>query len=346
MAITWFVPGNYPPTTGAIVYDGKIAAELSARGQTISFVPIAGRHTWPDDAARHSAAHCLKAAQTTGGQLVIDGFCLYAFADLGAELKAAGAIGMIHHPMSFEPDLTAAQHAFYAATEASLLPLLTRIAVPSDAVAAQLATLPAVSADKVTVITPGLPDAPRSRGTEGAGCHLLAVASPIPRKGYETVLRALQPLQDLDWRLTICGDRTIDPAHSATLQALAEEPGLAGRITFTGPCAPADFESLWAGADIFVSGSSYEGYGMAVAEAVRRGLPLAVTKGAATPDVIPAGGSVVVDVGDAMQLSKGLRRLIFDRAVRQSLSDAAWAAGRRLPSWADQAGRFATLLDR
>ncbi|MCB8880453.1 glycosyltransferase family 4 protein [Acidisoma cellulosilytica] len=346
MAVTWFVPGNYPPTTGAIVYDTKIGAELSAQGHAVSFVPIEGQHTWPDDPARQSAADCLKAASATGDRLVIDGFCLYAFADLAAELQAAEAIGMIHHPMSFEPHLSPEQRAFYAATEASLLPLLARIAVPSDAVAGQLATLPGLPAAQVTVITPGLPLAERSRGSEGAGCHLLAIATLIPRKGYETVLKALQPLQDLDWHLTICGDQTIDPAHTAALQALAQAPGLAGRVTFTGPCAPAAFEALWQSADIFVSGSSYEGYGMAVAEAVRRGLPLAITKGAATPDVIPDGGSIIAEPGDTVQLSKGLRRLIFDRAARQHLSDAAWAAGRELPSWADQAGLFAKLLDR
>lgn len=345
MAVTWFVPGNFPPTTGAIVYDSKLGAGLSAHGHAVEFIAVAGQHSLPDDAARRSAADGLKAASMSGHRLVIDGFCLYAFADVAAELQAAGAIGMIHHPMSFEPHLSPDQHAFYAAIEAKLLPLLARIAVPSDAVAGQLATIPGLAADAITVITPGLPDAPRSRGSEGAGCHLMAVATLIPRKGYETVLKALQPLQDLDWRLTICGDETVDPAHAAMLHALAAQPGLAGRVTFTGPCEPDRFEALWQSADIFVSGSSYEGYGMAVAEAVRRGLPLAVTKGAAAPEVIPEGGSVIAEPGDAVQLSKGLRRLIFDRAAREGLSDAAWAAGRHLPSWTGQAARFAKLLD-
>lgn len=345
MAVTWFVPGNYPPTTGAIVFDTKLGAELAASGRDVSFVPIGGQHPWPDDQARESAASSLAAARAAGGRLVIDGFCLYAFADLAAELQAAGAIGMIHHPMSFEPNLSNAQRHFYATAEVRLLPLLARIAVPSDAVASQIASLPGIDAGGLIVITPGLPDAPRSKGSAGAGCHLLGIASLIPRKGFDTVLKALQPLQDLDWKLTICGDQTIDPAHSAMLHALSETPGLAGRVTFTGPCAPAEFEALWQSADIFVSGSSYEGYGMAVAEAVRRGLPLAVTKGAAAPAVIPEGASVIVEPGDAVQLSKGLRRLIFDPAVRRILGDAAWEAGRALPSWTAQAKRFACLLE-
>jgi glycosyltransferase involved in cell wall biosynthesis len=345
MALTWFVPGNFPPTTGAIVFDTKLGAALSAMGHAVSITPLGGAHPWPDGEARVSAEKGLAAAlRISGESIVIDGFCLYAFAGLAEELESAGAICMVHHPMSHEPQLSAAEREGYAAVERALLPHLAHIVVPSEAVRAQLASIPGLPADRVTVITPGLPDAPRSSGSGDSGCHLLAIASLIPRKGFDTVLNALQPLSDLDWRLTICGDQTIDPDHSAMLHALASGPGLSGRVTFTGPCTAAELEVLWQSADIFVSGSQYEGYGMAVAEAVRRGLPLAVTKGAAAPEVIPLAGSVVVETGDALQLSKGLRRLIFDRAARLALADAAWEAGRKLPTWESQARRFASLL--
>jgi glycosyltransferase involved in cell wall biosynthesis len=246
--------------------------------------------------------------------------------------------------MSCEPLLSEVERERYAAIERSLLPRLAHVVVPSEAVRAQLVSVPGLAADRLSVITPGLPDAPRSMGSGGSGCHLLAVASLIPRKGFDTVLKALQPLSDLDWRLTICGDETVDPEHSAILHALAATPGLAGRVTFAGACAADQLEVLWQSADIFVSGSHYEGYGMAVAEAVHRGLPLAVTKGAAAPEVIPASGSIVVEPGDASQFSKALRRLIFDREVRLALANAAWEAGRGLPTWHAQAQRFAALL--
>ena len=83
---------------------------------------------------------------------------------------------------------------------------------------------------------------------------------------------------------------------------------------------------------------------MAVAEAVRRGLPLAVTKEAAAAEVIPAEGSVIVETGDYVQLSKGLRRLVFSAPLRRTLADAAWQAGCAFPTWAEQGRRFAELL--
>jgi len=50
-----------------------------------------------------------------------------------------------------------------------------------------------------------------------------------------------------------------------------------------------------------------------------------------------------VPPGDHVQLSKALRRLVFSEPLRRALSDAAWLAGRALPSWQDQANRFVDL---
>ena len=268
MDVTWFVPGNFPPTTGAIVFDTRLAEALGRLGERITLLPIAGHHPAPDDAARQ-AASCI-AASLPAGRIVIDGFCLYAFAGEAARLEGRAVIGMIHHPMSQEPQLPEAARASFLAAERALLPRLGHAVVPSEAVRSQLVEAVGLPAAMITVITPGIPDAPRSAGSGGPGCHLLAVASLIPRKGHDTVLRALQGLPDLDWRLTICGDATIDQAHAAALRQLAQEPGLAGRVTFAGTRTAGEMEALWQSADLFVSASCFEGYGMAVAEAVRQ----------------------------------------------------------------------------
>jgi glycosyltransferase involved in cell wall biosynthesis len=345
-ALTFFVPGCFPPTTGAIVFDTRLAAELRALGHAVTFVPVAGQHPWPDGAARASAAELWQAHRPThpDDRAVIDGFCLYAFDGLEERLHEARAITMFHHPMSLEPQLSVPEQSAYAEIEQRLLPSLARIVVPSEAGRAQLRAAMALPAEAIAVVAPGIPDPGRSTGSGGRACHLLAVGSLIPRKGHDTVLRALASLSDLAWRLTICGDPGIDPAHAAALRAAAEAPGLTGRVTFPGACSPEDMDSLWRSADLFVSGSCFEGYGMAVAEAVRRGLPLAVTSGAAVPDVIPPEASVIVEPGDHVQLSKGLRRLIFGAPLRRELADAAWRAGRAFPSWADQGRCFAALL--
>lgn len=346
MTVTFFVPGNFPATTGAIVFDTRLAEQLRSLGQAVTIVPVAGTHPMPDAAARASAAALWQAhqRQTPSHTAVIDGFCLYAFEGLQEGLQAARAIGMVHHPMSLEPQLPQAERDAFAAIEQRILPRLARVVVPSETIRARLTDALGLPPGAVEVLTPGIPDAPRSTGSEGRRCQLLAIGSLIPRKGHDTVLRALAGLVDLDWTLTICGDAGIDPDHATALRALAQGSGLAGRVVFAGACDAARLEQLWQAADIFVSGSCFEGYGMAVAEAVRRGLPLAVTDGAAAAEVIPLEASVIVQPGDHVQLSKALRRLIFSAPLRHALADAAWAAGRAFPTWADQGRRFAALL--
>ena len=345
MTVTFFVPGNFPATTGAIVFDTHLAEQLRALGRGVTITPVAGAHPGPDAAARASAAELWRAHQQAPADLpVIDGFCLYAFDGLEESLQAAGAIGMVHHLMSLEPQLSQAECDSFAAIEQRVLPRLARIVVPSETTRSQLIAALPVPPEAVEVVTPGIALTARSTGSSGRVCHLLAIGSLIPRKGHDTILRALAGLPDLDWMLTICGDSEIDVGHAAALRAMAQETGLADRVVFAGACGPAQLEALWRTADIFVSASCFEGYGMALAEAVRRGLPLAVTKGAAAPEVIPTEGSVIVETGDYVQLSKGLRRLVFSAPLRQTLADAAWQAGRAFPTWAEQGRRFAGLL--
>ncbi|HTI02781.1 MAG TPA: glycosyltransferase family 4 protein [Acidisoma sp.] len=336
MPVTFFTPGNFPPTTGAIVYDTRLAEALRALGASVDLKSVLGRHPEPDEAALQNAAAI--AAALPAGRVLIDGFCLYAFAEQATHLTSA--IGMLHHPMSQEPQLPEAERARFLAAERALLPCLAHLLVPSEAVRRQLVDAVGLDAAQITVLAPGIPETPRSAGSGGPGRHLLSVASLIPRKGHDTVLRALQSLPDLDWRFTICGDASIDPEHAAVLRRLAEGPGLAGRVTFVGPRTPEQMEALWQSADVFISASIFEGYGMAVAEAVRHGLPLALAREAAAPEVIPAAASAIVEPGDHVQLAKALRRIIYDADVHAALADASWQAGRALPRWEDQAQAF------
>ena len=346
MSVTFFVPGNFPATTGAIVFDTQLAAELRSLGHDVTIVPVAGAHPMPDAVACASAAALWQAhrQQSPGATAVIDGFCLYAFDGLEQDLQTASVVGLVHHPMSSEPQLPQAERDAFAAIERRILPHLARIVVPSETVRSLLTSSLTLQPATVTVVTPGIAEAARSTGSGGRRCNLLAIGSLIPRKGHDTVLRALAALPDLDWTLTICGDSEIDPDHAAALRVMVQTAGLEGRVVFAGACAAGRLEALWQAADIFVAGSCFEGYGMAVAEAVRRGLPLAVTNGAAATEVIPPEGSVIVETGDHVQLSKALRRLIFSVPLRHELAEAAWQAGRTFQTWADQGRRFADLL--
>jgi glycosyltransferase involved in cell wall biosynthesis len=190
------------------------------------------------------------------------------------------------------------------------------------------------------VIVPGIDDLPRCGGSPGPACHILSVGALIPRKGHDVLLRSLSRLFDLDWELTIAGSADRDPVHATGLRALAEELKIAQRVRIADDVT----EALWAQTDLFALTSFFEGYGVAIAEAMRRGLTVAVTNVGAVPTLVGPEAGVVCAPGDVEQFSKALRRLIFDRRLLRDMAEVAWQSGRALPSWHEQAEHLATVL--
>ena len=88
---------------------------------------------------------------------------------------------------------------------------------------------------------------------------------------------------------------------------LARTLGLEGRIDFPGELGAPELDKLYHSASIFVLATHYEGYGMALAEALARGLPVVSTHGGAVPDTVPLEAGVLVPPGDERALAAALR---------------------------------------
>jgi glycosyltransferase involved in cell wall biosynthesis len=158
------------------------------------------------------------------------------------------------------------------------------------------------------------------------------------------LVEALVGLADLDWRLTIAGALDRDPAEAARLRAAIAASGLEERIALPGSVDATALETLYAFADAFASPSLFEGYGMALAEALARGLPLVASTGGAAIDTVPDTAALKVPPGDVGALREALRAMIADGDLRRACADAAWAAGQRLPRWRDTARAVAGVM--
>lgn len=338
MRVALLVPGRIGTVSGGYGYDRAIVAGMRAAGHEVDVVELAGRHPLPD-AAAVAAARAAWAALPEDAVPVIDGLGLPAF--LG--VADARAVGLIHHPTSHEAGIGDDARAALLDIERAMFPGLRRVVVTSEPTGAQLAAEFGVEPGRVRVVVPGTAAAPRGAGSGGPGCEILAVGALIPRKGHDLLLRALARLFDLDWRLTIAGG-PLDGVHAQTLRALAEELGVAQRVTFAGVVVDDALEALWAKADIFALATQYEGYGMAIAEALKRGVPVAVTKGGAAGALVTPEAGAACEVGDLVTYSKALRRMIFDLPLRRDMAAAAWAAGQALPDWDAQSRAFAAAL--
>jgi glycosyltransferase involved in cell wall biosynthesis len=122
--------------------------------------------------------------------------------------------------------------------------------------------------------------------------------------------------------------------------------GLAGRVTLAGELDQAGLAPHYDRADLFVLASHHEGYGMALAEALARGLPIVSTAAGAIPGTVPPGAGILVDPGDPAALAGALRQVMTEPSLRDLLAAGAAAERDRLPSWQSAARAFAAELDR
>jgi glycosyltransferase involved in cell wall biosynthesis len=348
-AVHVLVPGTLDTRTGGYGYDREIVAGLERRGWRVRVLEIPGEFPFPAAESRAAAAQAL-AAVPDGAAVVVDGLALGALPD-EAEREAARLrlIALVHHPLADETGLAADARDRLEASERRALAAVRRVVVTSPRTAAALERY-GVARSSVTVIEPGTDPAPQARGSSGrdaqnATVELLCVATIVPRKGHDVLVRALAAMDDASWHLTCVGGLDRDEAWTASVRAQVAAAGLESRIAFVGELERAPLDGRYDAADVFVLPTWYEGYGMAVAEALARGLPVVSTATGAIADLVAGDAGLLVPAGDVESLTRALSAVVTDRALRARLAAGARQAGTRLRSWDDAAALMAHTIE-
>jgi glycosyltransferase involved in cell wall biosynthesis len=195
--------------------------------------------------------------------------------------------------------------------------LSTLVLADSEATRADLLRYYRLPPDKVRVaplgVDPvffGLPREPQK--------FLLAVSTLHPHKNLDRLLEAFAQFrkQQPDFRLVIAGLRGF---HATALERLRAEAGLAEAVEFTGWIPRQDLYSLYARAWAFLYPSTFEGFGLPLAEALAAGIPTACS--AIQPLAGLAGDAALqFDPLDAGALADAMLRLVSDEALRIRLA--------------------------
>jgi len=344
--LTIVVPGRLSTLTGGYGYLRRIIAGLRDLGWQVDTVELAGCFPEPDAEALAAAAYVGKAPETAA-PLVIDGLALPAFQDVLAELvRQRPVLALIHHPLADETGLDADAAAAFRARETRQLSLVQGVICSSPFTRKELTEDYGVAPDRLACVVPGTDPAAPVPFRRSRSVRMLCVATLTPRKGHRVLLRALKRLPGRsDWRLDLVGSRALDPPTARRLAADRRLLQLRYRVTIHGSLSGAVLERLWRRANLHVLPSFHEGYGMAHAEALRRGLPLIAGDGGATATTVPAGAGLLVSPGNVRSLAVALRQILSSHPRRQ-LTVRARIAGRQLPTWPMSARAFAAAVTR
>lgn len=152
-----------------------------------------------------------------------------------------------------------------------------------------------------------------------------------PWKGQHLFIQAATELSRLfpEAKFMIVGDEVYktqgETGYKSHLQDLVRSGGIEDRVEFTGFVR--DLSGIYARSDIVVHASlKPEPFGRVIIEAMSCQKAVVATRGGGVPEIIRDGvDGVLVDMGNASQLSAAIRRLIEKKDLRESLGRQARA---------------------
>ncbi|MFF1265816.1 glycosyltransferase family 4 protein [Streptomyces anulatus] len=190
----------------------------------------------------------------------------------------------------------------------------------------------------------------RERYGLGGRPVVLCAARLVPRKGQDTLIRALPAVRRAvpDAVLLLTGDGP----YARTLRRLAADTGVADAVVLAGGQPHAAMPEHYAACDVFAMpcrtrrrGLEVEGLGIVFLEAAASGLPVLVGDSGGAPDTVRDGETGhVVDGRDVAAVADRLVELLRDRAAARAMGEKGRAWVREAWGWEGAYDTLAGLL--
>ena len=194
--------------------------------------------------------------------------------------------------------------------------------------------------NRITVVPSGVdidqfsPDGPAAE--RGDRPRVLCIGRLVPRKGFDTVLRALVGVPEAE--LIIAGgppaDELAGDPEAARLTRLAERFGVADRVRLVGAVARPDVPALLRSADLVVCTPWYEPFGIVPLEAMACGVPVVASAvGGFLDTVVDGATGTLVPPRRPDRLAAAMRRLLAEPFWREAYGTAGVDRARSRYSW-------------
>lgn len=166
---------------------------------------------------------------------------------------------------------------------------------------------------------PGKEETRKALGIKADNHLILTTGRLVPQKGLNFLIEAIQYITQKDplAKLIVVG---AGPSKEMLVN-LMKELGLKN-VTFLGYVRRALFRKLLAVADIYVSPTLYETFGVGVLEALASGLPIVTTNICSLPEIVEDGiNGFLVPPKDPYSLSEAVLRLLNNDSLRARIRE-------------------------
>jgi len=215
-----------------------------------------------------------------------------------------------------EQRLTRATERVIACSEHVRDHLVRRVGLPPQKVAL---VYNGVDTDAFAPVDPADPERVEARAQLGIGPgeKVIGTVGHLNRqKGHALLIEAMAGVLEYEpaARLVIAGRGPL----RAQLEALAAAHGVADTVRFAGLVG--DVLRLLKALDVFVFPSLWEGFGIALIEAMATGLPVVASATGGIKEIVEDGVSgLLVPVGDGRRLTEALIRVLYETTFARQL---------------------------
>ena len=331
--------------SGGNTYDRRLCAGLVALGWEVREHTVMAEERCGTTGYSATALCEVLDRLPDGGVALLDGLVATGHPQvLRAQADRLRLVALVHLPLGLgEPE-----GGEVRAREAAALRGVAHVVTPSRWARRWLLDAYRLGPTQVTVAVPGAEPAPVVEG-EPAGRRLLCVGAVIPAKGHDVLLEALARVAGPAWTCELVGSLERDPGFVVHLRGRALELGIADRVRFLGALVGTALDVAYAQADLFVTASRGETYGMVVTEALAHGIPVLATRVGGLPEALghtPGGRrpGVLVPPGDPVALAGAIEQWLGDARLRQALRHAAAERRPLLPAWSATSTAVAGVL--
>lgn len=354
MRIGLIIYGSLNTETGGYLYDRKMTRELIQLGHTVEVISLPGGaylrrlgHAWSPGLWRRLLVSGVDV-------LVQDELCHPSLFVVNRLLRRQGRpiiVALVHHVSCREPRRRWL-NAILAVVERCYLASVDGFIHNSETTRRTVAGL--VNGHRPEVVaypagnrfgSPLSAETINKRALRPGPLALLFLGIVIPRKGLLALLNALSRLGQDRWRLAVVGRLDLDPVHVAEARRLVRQLGLSDSVRFHGFCKDPELIEVMRTSHIFCMPYAYEGFGIAILEAMAFGLPaIGSREGAAGETICHGTNGFLLDSGDLRGLAPLIIKLHRNREVLRQMSLAACATYAGRPTWQESAATIDGFL--